>query len=229
MLHKFDLPPSPLPYSQESADSITPTARLCNHSFVSSNLVGGGFEGPAPTMVIDYVNTASTGNALDFGDTLAANQQQGGTQSPTRGLLFGGNPRADSTIELFTIASTGNTSDFGDLHLLGTSLMGSCLSSPVRAIVAGGANPGIKQNIEYVTIASTGNSTNFGNMTTSRDQLYSNSDSIRGVLSGGQNPSTLNSMEYIKIMSEGNGVNFGDLTSAKKNGFDSMGTSHGGL
>ena len=36
-------------------------------------------------------------------------------------------------------------------------------------------------------------------------------------------------MEYIQIMSMGDGVDFGDLTSAKKNGFDSMGTSHGGL
>ena len=107
--------------------------------------------------------------------------------------------------------------------------MGCCLSSPVRAIAAGGAHPGVKQNIEYVTIATKGNSTNFGNMTTSRDQHYSNSDSIRGVFSGGQNPSTLDSMEYIQIMSEGNGVDFGDLTSAKKNGFDAMSTSHGGL
>ena len=30
-------------------------------------------------------------------------------------------------------------------------------------------------------------------------------------------------------MTTGNGVDFGDLTSAKKNGFDGMSTSHGGL
>ena len=39
----------------------------------------------------------------------------------------------------------------------------------------------------------------------------------------------LDSIEYIQIMTTGNGVDFGDLTSAKKNGFDGMSTSHGGL
>ena len=67
-------------------------------------------------------------------------------------------------------------------------------------------------------------------MTVARNQCYSNSDSIRGVFSGGENPSgDLQSMEYIQIASQGSGVTFGNLTSAKKNGFDSMGTSHGGL
>ena len=107
--------------------------------------------------------------------------------------------------------------------------MGSCLSSPVRAIAGGGDHPDPQQRIEFVTIATKGNSTDFGNMTTARNQQYSNSDSIRGVFSGGETPSTVDSMEYIQIMSAGNGVDFGDLTSAKKNGFDAMSTSHGGL
>ena len=67
-------------------------------------------------------------------------------------------------------------------------------------------------------------------MTVARNQQYSNSDSIRGVFAGGENPSgDLDSIEYIQIMTTGNGVDFGDLTSAKKNGFDGMSTSHGGL
>ena len=55
----------------------------------------GGYNDPAPASVydiIDYINIATTGNAIDFGDLSSARQEGGGFGSPTRGFHFGGDP-----------------------------------------------------------------------------------------------------------------------------------------
>jgi hypothetical protein len=175
--------------------------------------------------VIDYITTASTGNAVDFGNLLEATEHAAGASSPTRGLVAGGNPGTANRIQFITITTLGNSQDFGDLQALGDVMMGGGMSSPIRAIFSGNYTA----TIESVTIPTLGNSRDFGDMTTSRGIQHSNTDSVRGVISGGNTPGSTNSMEYIQIMTEGNGVDFGDLVADTANGFDTVSTAHGGL
>ena len=46
----------------------------------------GGFESPAATNVIEYVEIATTGNAVDFGDADSGTIQSAGGVSNGRGL-----------------------------------------------------------------------------------------------------------------------------------------------
>ena len=68
---------------------------------------------------MDYVTTASLGNAQDFGDLTVARRNITSAQSPTRGIFFGGRLDTGSVaknfIDYITIATTGNALDFGDL------------------------------------------------------------------------------------------------------------------
>ena len=71
------------------------------------------------TAEIDYVTTASTGDASDFGDLSAVRSQNAGNSSETRGISCAGLQLAPgggdmNIMEYITIASTGNTTDFGD-------------------------------------------------------------------------------------------------------------------
>ena len=71
------------------------------------------------TAEIDYVTTASTGDASDFGDLSAVRSQNAGNSSETRGISCAGLQLAPGggdidIMEYITIASTGNTTDFGD-------------------------------------------------------------------------------------------------------------------
>ena len=73
--------------------------------------------------VIDFITMASTGNALDFGDSLLGGFGCGGA-SPTRGVAGGGYsanaPTGESSgftdvIDFIEISTQGNAKDFGDL------------------------------------------------------------------------------------------------------------------
>ena len=139
--------------ASDFGDLATNNGHACAVSNQTRAIICGGGNSSGALNIMEFITIATTGNSLDFGDTLAANQQMGGTNSPTRGLMFGGAPRNDGTIEFITISTKGNSHDFGELRHLGESLMGSCLSSPVRAIVGGGDHPDPQQGIEYVTIA----------------------------------------------------------------------------
>ena len=72
---------------------------------------------PDRSDIIQYVTIATTGNAVNFGDLLAANYIQGGSSSPTRSVFAGGNPTPTQTnvIEYVEIMTEGNSVDFGDL------------------------------------------------------------------------------------------------------------------
>ena len=67
--------------------------------------------------MISFVTTASTGDAIDFGDTNTQNNIHAwASSSPTRGVFCGGyNPNATNAMEFITIATQGNGKDFGDL------------------------------------------------------------------------------------------------------------------
>ena len=58
---------------------------------LARGLFGGGYvTSPGVVNVIDYVEIATTGNAIDFGDLTVARYAIGGCSSQTRGLFGGG-------------------------------------------------------------------------------------------------------------------------------------------
>ena len=116
---------------------------------------------PSATTLIDAFNTATSGNAFDFGDASAAryNNGFGGCASATRGVI------ADGTMmEYVVFSSGGGSNDFGD-HRFGSSIsagMGHAADG-VRGLLAGGyVAPVNLGTIDFINIATTGSSSLFG-------------------------------------------------------------------
>jgi hypothetical protein len=196
-------------------------ARVGNPGSFSNSTRGvvGGGEGAAPTYpmtnIIDFVTIATTGNASDFGDLLAAAYAMGGTASSTRGIFAGGNPGPSyiNVIQFVTIASTGNATDFGDLDGARRRISNGVVSSGTRGVFAGGQTPSAAETniIDFITIASAGNATDFGDLIALTGSVTgAGSNSTRGVFGGGA--ATSNVIQYITIATAGNAIDFGDLT-----------------
>ena len=66
--------------------------------------------------VIQFVTTATLGNAVDFGDLVRSSEWVCGMASPTRGVFHnpGGNTN-DDHMDYVEIMTTGNAIDFGDI------------------------------------------------------------------------------------------------------------------
>lgn len=92
-------------------------------------LFGGGTPDPGNGQqnAIIYITIATTGNALDFGDLSAPEDQwrngPGACSSSTRGVWAGGDGPSN-TINYVTITSLGNAVDFGDLTQARQALAG---------------------------------------------------------------------------------------------------------
>ena len=128
--------------------------------------------------IIDYVNIASTGNAVDFGDLLAVNKYVTGCSNGTRGIFAGGSDGSYcEVIQYITIASAANAIDFGDLSIDMHSP--SACSDGTKGCIGGGTtNTGGNQtvnNIDYVNITSIGNATDFGDLTLARTSAHASS------------------------------------------------------
>ena len=174
----------------------------------------GGSNEPDPSAVydiIDYINIATTGNAIDFGDFSSTTQEGAALGSPTRGIYFGGDP-ANNTIQYVTISSTGDMLDFGDIDD-GNSKHGIGGADRTRGIMYLGFNGSERVKvIEYITTASTGNGKDFGDAT---DFCYDGAgmtSPTRMVAQLGSNgaASYVNTIDYITISTTGNAADFGD-------------------
>ena len=174
---------------------------------------------------ISYFNVDTTGNAIDFGDTIDTGGRTASGSSRTRGLTFFANAPAKNTIEYVTMQSLGNAVDFGDLLNLEDS--NAATSDATRAVIAGGypnnptgsagAGPYTRTNvIQYVTIAHTGNAIDYGDLAVARADFDGCSSPTRGVFGGGgTSPSAGdrgNVIDLITIQTTGNSTDFGDLT-----------------
>jgi hypothetical protein len=110
------------------------------------------------TNIIDYVTIASTGNATDFGDLIAALWGPASLASSTRGIWAGGiDPNATNVIGYVTIASTGNAQDFGDLTSAPDS-RNTGMSNSIRGVICISST----NRLDYITISTTGNAQDFG-------------------------------------------------------------------
>ncbi len=91
--------------------------------------------------IIDFVEFATTGNAVDFGDLLAAQNYIAGTSSSTRAAFGGGGTDPHSNvIQYVDIASQGNATDYGDLSVTRGFTAGAS-SNSVKGLWGGGATP----------------------------------------------------------------------------------------
>ena len=174
----------------------------------------GGSNEPDPSAVydiIDYINIATTGNAIDFGDFSSNTQEGGALGSPTRAIYFGGDP-ATNTITYVTIASTGDMLDFGDIDD-DNSKHGIGGSDRTRGIMYLGSDGSSRVNvIEYITTASTGNAKDFGDATDDNYDGAGMCSPTRMVAQLGSNDASqwCNIMDYITIATQGNAKDFGD-------------------
>ena len=170
----------------------------------------GGHNEPDPSSVfdiIDYVNIASTGNAVDFGNLQAAKQEANAFSSATRGFYFGGDP-ALNVIDTFVFASTSNATDFGDLTA--GSKTGIGLANATRGIAYLGNSPAPTATnvINYVTMASTGAGVDFGDNEIAKGANGTGCASpTRGIMVDGD--SAGDTIAFVTIATLGNSQEFG--------------------
>ena len=176
---------------------------------------GGGGGSPAPSSaIIQYVNIATTGSALDFGFLLSTEKYLHGCASSTRGIFGAGND--NDTLQYITIASEGDAIDFG--NLTGNALAGSMLSSSTRGIIHQSTNP-TTNVISFIEISTIGNALDFGDMTQGVRHGSQFASPTRGVFAGGyRNPQNENYSEFqsVTIASKGNSINFGNLSVVRR-------------
>ena len=174
--------------------------------------------------VIDFFTMASSGNAVDFGDTTLAKLRYGtGIASPTRGIIMWGSnhPANVNTMEFITIATQSNSVDFGDMS---SNASTGAAGNATRGLVVTGSSP-----IESLQMATLGNTIKFGDLSVSRGSSGGASSPIRVVFAGGVDyPAYYNIMDYVSIQTEGNAVDFGDLT-VNRHTDNSGSNAHGGL
>ena len=182
----------------------------------------GVFGGGSGDNKLQYINIASTGNAVDFGTDLTQTKYlASASSSRTRGCFNGGYTNTGGAaytnhIEYITISSTGGGTTFGDLTQL-SAYNGSC-SSSTRGIRAGGTAPANPSTtvIDYYIFTSTGNAVAFGDLTNGTAWISDGTvnSPTRGMWIGG-GPGNSNIIEYITMATTGNAADFGDALLAR--------------
>ena len=151
-------------------DSTVGTKKQASMNSPTRGIFAGGQDVPSPTAYlnfIDYITTATTGNANDFGDLTQNVFMCSGVSNSTRGVRAGGakspSPANTNVMDYVTIASTGNAADFGDLTA--DNQRSGAMSGSTRGIFAGGSTPDSQSfvnSVDKITIASTGDAVDWG-------------------------------------------------------------------
>ena len=176
--------------------------------------------------MIDYVQIATLGNALDFGDLDGNKVGCNGMASPVRGIIHG-NELTNENVEMITIASKGNAVKFGEMD--DTRRGCGSISNGIRGLVAGGYNGGERVSlISSCIMASEGNFTSFGDLTSAHDSGTGMCNSVRGIFTGGY-PDHSEPMRSINFASGGDAVSFGFDTLQRGQAAAYCSDSHGGL
>lgn len=139
-----------------NSNSITPTSPSLG--LVTTNKTGNN----VASDMIQRINIATTGNATDFGNLLAATYQSCmGASSTTRSVVASGYTSAlTNVMQYSTFSTSGNATDFGDVTV--KRIGGAGGGNATSGLFAGGQDQYSTNRIDKITIASTGNSTNFG-------------------------------------------------------------------
>jgi len=183
---------------------------------VFGGATGGGAQ-------LDYLNIASTGNTVYFGNLSTASGGSGdGAGNETRGIFCGHGPNFRH-YQYITIASEGNTTSFGE----GTFNTGGASTSVAEANSTRMLRMGdyVWTNaIEYVEINTIGNAIDFGDLSQKRAQGTGFSSPTRAMYCGGYRQTSpggnhhVSDIDVVKFASLGNATNFGDLIKERKTG-----------
>ncbi len=170
----------------------------------------GGYD--QQSLIIDYVNIQTQGNATNFGELLSTSVGSGNNGSmccgnEIRGLIGGGNGPSGQCpyIQYITTASKGDAINFGNLFQ--TRFRGSGLSSSTRGLFGAGRTPGAVNTVDYVEIMTLGNAQDFGDLINATRTPGSVSSPTRGLFAGGQ---TGTEISAVNIASKGNATRFGE-------------------
>ena len=184
---------------------------------------------------MDFWTYDSLGNAVDFGDLVAAKRFSMSANSPTRGMISGGgftNPTiGDNIIQFITIATTGNAQTFGDIGVDRTHSGGNGACSNATRGLFGSGGPGYDSTVATVLMATLGDSFQFGDLTVARQYSGSTASATRAVWGGGyqsSSPNYINTIDYMSIATGGTAVDFGDRTVAGSY-ISACSNGHGGL
>ena len=191
---------------------------------------GGYYPSPHPNInTLNFVEIATTGDAVDFGDLTVTRTATQMGMSGTRGLFAaGGFPGTPSftTIDYITFQSGGGANDFGDLTK--NTTFGAGIGNGVRGVYCGGYGSNSPYQLftscQFVNIATLGDSSNnFGELTVPQKTDGSVSDRTRGCVAAarvGEYPSytQTNQIEFVTTATLGNFQDFGDLTVARRVG-----------
>ena len=140
-----------------------------NHGGSRGLSIGGNITPSGVTDRIDYINIASTGDGIDFGNMVINTFAGAGLSSRTRAVVVAGrqSPGSVSDIQYLTMSSKGDTIDWGSnaLNSLGYGI--GAVSNQTRGVTMGGYNTSNTRldDIQYLTIASLGSINDFGNLT----------------------------------------------------------------
>ena len=174
---------------------------------------------------IDYITTASTGNATDFGDLSYWRDYITATSDATRTVFGGGEDYGPSGaqniirnyLEYVTTQTAGNVTDFGDLTVARYALNSGVIANLTRGLFMGGYGGGYNNVIDYITIQTTGNATDFGDMMAGILNPGTCSDGTTGIIGGGAIGSSAipgNSIQKVTIATAANATDFGDLNTS---------------
>jgi hypothetical protein len=183
-------------------------------------IFGGAYLTPqGANASIEYIETSSSGNGLDFGDMSSTAMMSTALANSTRSVFAGGYSGGTiNTIEFVTTATTSNTTNFGDLSE-SKRHMAACASN-TKGVWAGGTTTGSTNattTLDNVTIQSLGNAVDYGDLSAARRSHGGASSPTRGVFAGGNtNTPTPNlgmqTIDYFTIASGGTALSFGSLT-----------------
>ena len=177
---------------------------------------GAAIPGPAVFTTQNYIEIATRGNALDFGDLSYGKAYRGGLASSTRGVFVNG--QNDQTTDYVTISSKGGGNDFGEITT--ENMGGATFNSSTIGFRAGGSDGGVHTSqIIGFRIAQTGSFYDFGDLLDAGTYMNGASSPTRGVIFGEATPSspvTNNTIQYVTMTSTGNAKDFGDLITTRK-------------
>ena len=190
----------------------------------------GQVPGNSSTAGIDYINIASTGNAIDFGSLSVTDGGGNQPMSDRTRAVFSGEYPASAEIDFVTIASTGNATDWG-ANLTRTSYLGMAISNSTRGVQAGSYSTPDQTGMDYITIQSAGTVAEFGDLTTAASHGASVMSSTRGIFAGGYRaPSAstkTDTIQYVTTSTLGNTADFGNLSAASHNNAGNCNSTRG--
>ena len=179
---------------------------------------GRGVYGGQGPYAMDYINIASKGNSIHFGEFSTASGGIGdGAGNETRGIFSGHGPNYRA-MQYITIASEGRSVSFGDAttNTSPNSSTRVCEANSTRFLNMGDY---LWTNvIDYVQIHTIGNATDFGDLSQQRAQGTGFSSPIRAMYCGGYVPggNHVSDIDVVKFASLGNAIHFGDLIKERK-------------